>query len=200
MYPTVTHIKSGKPIQLFSPEVNKLLDDDYTIEEILKTFTYNTNKYQMVLPKEINKDILLLLSDVDLCQMFLTNSYFYKLVKDIYFWHNRLYKIYHVNTVTKNRRYEYIKLTKLHKKINKIDSNQIIIEIPIHESYDMNIKLNFKYQFKNNRLKFQSDKNFNVIIDCILSLCTQLNHSFTPSLLTTAILSDIIYTGLKYKK
>ena len=53
MYPTVTHIKSGKQIQLFSPEVNKLLDDDYTIEEILKTFTYNTNKYQMILPKEI---------------------------------------------------------------------------------------------------------------------------------------------------
>ena len=156
MYPRIKN--QNKYINIFSDQVNEWLDQGYDINLILKNAEYPIQQ-QMILPKEINKHILLLLDDVDLININKTCTYFNKLINRNYFWQYRLNYLYpqmgHIISTIKDDKLFYICLFKIIQKIKTMKNNIIIIHV----------YKNFLLNNNQNEMLLKSKNHLDVFLD-----------------------------------
>jgi hypothetical protein len=208
MYTQVLNCKTNKYINLYSTEVNRLLDDGYTLDDLLKNIKYPNQSQHMILPKELNEQIMLLLDDVSLHQLCQTNRYMYKLYKRNSFWKQKIKLLYNIN-IDKPNIFTYKKLNKINNQLieyknNKLDlgcfyHDDIIVSIKIHPSYEILLQsLNFNYscQFKNYKIIYHVEINLIKLVQSIESICLHFNKKF--DILCLCLLVDKAhYSGLK---
>lgn len=195
MYPRTFHLKTGQYINIYSVAVNNLLDEGYSLDEIIKQIEYPVEQ-KMILPKDVNTKILLSLDDKALGCMCQTNHYMKKLMSSTYFWKTRFNSYYDINThFEKYYYYLYKLIKKINNKIVKYKYAEIELKILLHKNMSIDDNHNNIFIYKCNA----NIKEIILSFDCITQL---FNHQFDPISLYSRKLDDnnyiLIYDGIKY--